>query len=66
VLGGSAYVWSGTKTGERWLDVIKWGLIPQWCQDPKGSQETHQHKGRLAAELTSSANMLCSRTGSPQ
>jgi len=26
------------KTGERSLDVIKWGLIPQWCQDPKGAR----------------------------
>ena len=25
------------KTGERSLDLIKWGLIPHWCQDPEGS-----------------------------
>jgi putative SOS response-associated peptidase YedK len=24
------------KTGERSLDLIKWGLIPHWCQDPNG------------------------------
>ena len=24
------------KTGERSLDLIKWGLIPYWCQDPRG------------------------------
>jgi putative SOS response-associated peptidase YedK len=23
------------KTGQRSLDLIKWGLIPYWCQDPK-------------------------------
>jgi putative SOS response-associated peptidase YedK len=26
------------KTGERSLDLIKWGLIPHWCQDPKGGR----------------------------
>jgi putative SOS response-associated peptidase YedK len=26
------------KTGERSLDVIKWGLIPHWCQDLKGGR----------------------------
>jgi putative SOS response-associated peptidase YedK len=24
------------KTGERSLDLSKWGLIPHGCQDPKG------------------------------
>ena len=24
------------KTSERSLDLLKWGLIPYWCQDPKG------------------------------
>jgi len=24
------------KTGERSLDLIKWGLIPHWCTDPSG------------------------------
>jgi putative SOS response-associated peptidase YedK len=23
------------KTGKRSLDLIKWGLIPHWCNDPK-------------------------------
>jgi len=27
------------KTGERSLDLIKWGLIPHWCQDPKGGRK---------------------------
>ena len=26
------------KTGERSLDLIKWGLIPHWCQDPSGGR----------------------------
>jgi putative SOS response-associated peptidase YedK len=27
------------KTGERSLDPIKWGLIPNWCDDPKGGRK---------------------------
>jgi putative SOS response-associated peptidase YedK len=27
------------KTGERTLDLLKWGLIPNWCQDPKGGRK---------------------------
>ena len=34
------------KTGERSLDLIKWGLIPYWCQDPKGGTQAHQRQGR--------------------
>ena len=34
------------KTGERSLDLIKWGLIAYWCKDPKRWKEPHQRKGR--------------------
>jgi putative SOS response-associated peptidase YedK len=27
------------KTGQRSLDLIKWGLIPHWCNDPKGGRK---------------------------
>jgi SOS response associated peptidase (SRAP) len=27
------------KTGERSLDLIKWGLIPYWCKDPRGGRK---------------------------
>ena len=27
------------KTGERSLDLLTWGLIPNWCQDPKGGRK---------------------------
>ena len=26
------------KTGELSLDLIKWGLIPHWCNDPRGGR----------------------------
>jgi putative SOS response-associated peptidase YedK len=28
-----------SKTGERSLDLLKWGLIPNWSQDPKGGRK---------------------------
>jgi hypothetical protein len=27
------------KTGEVSLDPLRWGLIPYWCQDPKGGRK---------------------------
>ena len=27
------------KTGERSLDLIKWGLTPYWCKDPSGGRK---------------------------
>jgi putative SOS response-associated peptidase YedK len=33
------------KTGERSLDLIKWGLIPYWCNNPS-AEESHQRQGR--------------------
>ena len=24
------------QTGAVWLDWLRWGLIPYWCEDPKG------------------------------
>jgi putative SOS response-associated peptidase YedK len=33
------------KTGERSLDLLKWGLIPHWSTDPKGRPQAHQRQG---------------------
>jgi len=33
------------KTGERSLDLIKGGLIPHWCQGPKGGRRPINAKG---------------------
>jgi hypothetical protein len=27
------------QTGEISLDPLRWGLIPYWCQDPKGGRK---------------------------
>ena len=39
------------KTGERSLDVLKWGLIPHWCTDPKGGRKPINAKAETVARL---------------
>ena len=39
------------KTGERSLDLIKWGLIPYWCQDPKGGRRPINAKVESVSRL---------------
>ena len=39
------------KTGERSLDLIKWGLIPHWCKDPKGGRKPINAKAETIAKL---------------
>ncbi len=39
------------ETGERSLDLIKWGLIPYWCKDVKGSRKPINAKAETVAKL---------------
>jgi putative SOS response-associated peptidase YedK len=39
------------KTGERSLDLIKWGLIPRSCQDPKGGRKPINAKAESVSRL---------------
>ena len=39
------------KTGERSLDLIKWGLIPYWCQDPRGGRRPINAKAESVSRL---------------
>lgn len=39
------------KTGERSLDLIKWGLIPHGCQDPGGGRQPINAKAETVATL---------------
>jgi putative SOS response-associated peptidase YedK len=39
------------KTGERSLDLIKWGLIPHWCQDEKGGRKPINAKAESVSSL---------------
>jgi putative SOS response-associated peptidase YedK len=39
------------KTGERSLDLLKWGLIPHPCQDPKGGRKPINAKAESVARL---------------
>ena len=39
------------KTGERSLNLIKWGLIPHWCKDPKGGRWPINAKAESVSRL---------------
>jgi putative SOS response-associated peptidase YedK len=39
------------KTGERSLDVIKWGLIPSSCSDPRGGRKPINAKAESVSRL---------------
>jgi putative SOS response-associated peptidase YedK len=39
------------KTGERWLDLLRWGLIPYWRQDPTGGRKPINAKSETVARL---------------
>jgi putative SOS response-associated peptidase YedK len=39
------------QTGKRSLDLLKWGLIPYWCKDPKGGRKPINAKAETVANL---------------
>jgi SOS response associated peptidase (SRAP) len=39
------------KTGERSLDLIRWGLIPYWCKDPRGGCKPINAKAESVSRL---------------
>jgi putative SOS response-associated peptidase YedK len=39
------------KTGERSLDLLKWGLIPHWCSDPRGGRRPINAKAESVSRL---------------
>jgi putative SOS response-associated peptidase YedK len=39
------------KTGERSLDLLKWGLIPNWCSDPRGGRKPINAKAESVSAL---------------
>ena len=39
------------RTGERSLDLLRWGLIPYWCQDPTGGRKPINAKSETVARL---------------
>jgi putative SOS response-associated peptidase YedK len=38
-------------TGERSLDLLRWGLIPHWCKDPKGGRKPINAKAETITRL---------------
>jgi len=39
------------KTGKRSLDLLKWGLIPHWCADPRGGRRPINAKAESISKL---------------
>src|SRR5262245_8069409 len=39
------------KTGERSLDLVKWGLVPHWCSDPNGGRRPINAKAESVDRL---------------
>jgi putative SOS response-associated peptidase YedK len=39
------------RTGQRSLDLIKWGLIPHWCTDSKGGRRPINAKAESISRL---------------
>jgi putative SOS response-associated peptidase YedK len=39
------------KTGERSLDLLKWGLIPHWCSDSRGGRKPINAKAESVSSL---------------
>ena len=46
-------------TGERSIDLLKWGLIPYWCSDPKGGRKPINAKAETVASLPDLSRCLC-------
>ena len=46
------------KTRDRSLDMIKWGLIPYWCQDPRGGRKPINAKAESVAKLADVSRCL--------
>jgi putative SOS response-associated peptidase YedK len=40
------------KTGERSLDLIKWGLVPHSCTDPRGGRRSINAKAESVSRLS--------------
>ncbi len=39
------------RTGERSLDLLRWGLIPHWCNDPTGGRKPINAKSETVVRL---------------
>jgi hypothetical protein len=48
------------KTGEVSLDPLRWGLIPYWCEDPKGGRNRSTRNARLSELSHRSGRLIVS------
>jgi putative SOS response-associated peptidase YedK len=49
------------QTGEVSLDPLRWGLIPYWCQDPKGGRKPINAKSETVDRLPMFRDAYCRR-----
>jgi putative SOS response-associated peptidase YedK len=49
------------ETGEVSLDPLRWGLIPPWCQDPKGGRRPINAKCETVHRLPTFRDAYCRR-----
>jgi putative SOS response-associated peptidase YedK len=54
------------ETGERSLDLIKWGLTPYWCKDPRGAASPSTPRPRASLGFPCSGmHMPCGAASCP-
>src|SRR5581483_2152016 len=49
------------RTGERSLDLLKWGLIPSWCKDPNGGRKPINAKSETVRRVSMFRDAYASR-----
>ena len=47
------------QTDERSLDLVKWGLIPHWCNDLRGGRKPINAKAESVSRLSHVSRRLC-------
>ena len=47
------------RTGEASLDPLRWGLIPNWCNDPQGGRKPINAKGETVHTLPTFRDGYC-------
>jgi putative SOS response-associated peptidase YedK len=53
------------RTGERSLNLIKWGLIPYWCNDPRGGRKPINAKAESVSRRAKQPYAIAMKDGSP-
>jgi putative SOS response-associated peptidase YedK len=54
----AAVVGRHPETGERHLDLLKWGLLPYWTKEPTGAQRPINARSETAAKSVAAAAVV--------